>query len=564
MNWKKYRYIALSICMHFIHTYSAYTLSDFDFQLPDVTQSHSPEIINLATVDPDYFNIPVPDITHSNQYRFTPEEIILALQAVGAFKVLESPFYQRTNALNQRSLLDLPFTEPRPCKVERDRMFVAHIFYNHTLRSYFTGHSSDIKSYLDLKQQTLIGLIDNITTLPGFEEFFSSANFDFDLDRILNLFRNTTVNDRRAGLMLQFLGHYRNIHLRILYPFYYHERNFYLTDKEQKAIEHEFGATTKKEQKEFQERYLISDKLGFGDMRIELDFKLFKKVPSLRLGLFTTLPIAFSLKKGMMGTIFPKPSCQPFIDFSRLFDIVMVYNSSPEQQEQLEQEARCIIESFALGALDRLSANLLEPSLGNGGHFGIGAFLRTKTPLAMFLKWPWANKVSFNNRMSIEYQFSALRKRFFIKNPDLVGFRQRDFDDPDQAESNLLFLERELIDRAYPIALDTPIHKGFIFRTTSQFCWAHNNWGLIVGTDWWVQSTEHLGVPHTGPETLTRINRYKAKMPFAYQNKIMGSVVYTHYTPERDWHFSFIADKTMISAGIGKDYTLAISIETSF
>ncbi len=489
----------------------------------------------------------------SSLYRIPPETIITLLKDLGALQILQEPFYLFTNSINSRDIIDYPDFEPRPCKQDEDRMLVWHIFYNQTSHGYLTGHSTDMNKYLALEQDTLLEKLEN-----SLEKIIGLGfNNSFNVAETLALFAHTKVQERRAGFMFQSLTKWDRINLRIALPFYYRQRNFFLTNVERRAIEQQFGASTPEEQREFQDNHLISDTLGFGDTRLELDFKLFQSAPNVRLGVELTIPTAFAVKKGLKGTHFPKPSGQPTFDFDQLYDLIGNITDPTAQQEVLT-----ILREFSLCALDRLSANLLDTQLGNGNHFGIGALLRTKTPLALFLKWPWADKVCFNNRTSIQYLFPSTERRFYIKNPS--NFSVRNFDDAEQAINNLTFLEQELVDRIYPIALDTGIQNGLQFRATSQFCFSHCGWSFIVGTDWWVQGKERFSNPKGTPEQLQQINRRKAQTRFAYQNKIMGSIVYTLERPEHDWHFSIVGDATTINAGIGKDFTVAVSIETSF
>src|SRR5690606_31791093 len=122
-----------------------------------------------------------------------------------------------------------------------------------------------------------------------------------------------------------------------------------------------------------------------------------------------------------------KTSSVPTFNFETLFDL-----AEPDITEEKKAEAFNMIRNFALGALDRLSANLLDAQLGNGGHLGVGLFIRTattldQTPFALFFKGDWTKKVAFNGRGSFEYLIPAGEPRFFIAKINPKDFSKRNF-----------------------------------------------------------------------------------------------------------------------------------------
>ena len=78
------------------------------------------------------------------------------------------------------------------------------------------------------------------------------------------------------------------------------------SDVQNEAIEAEFGALDPQTENDFAENHLISDRFGFGDLRLYFDYPIFSDSGDLetRLGLFSTVPMAASIIKGLKGKVF--------------------------------------------------------------------------------------------------------------------------------------------------------------------------------------------------------------------------------------------------------------------
>ena len=136
-----------------------------------------------------------------------------------------------------------------------------------TTRSNFTKGSDRLDSWLALSQNSLIAklerAIDNANELsPGLE---------VDIAEIFALFENMTVEERQVGFMIHGMKRWRSVTLRIMAPLYYQESNFSLTKKEQDEVARVLGALEPEEEKRFRKAHFVSDKIGFGDTRLEVD-----------------------------------------------------------------------------------------------------------------------------------------------------------------------------------------------------------------------------------------------------------------------------------------------------
>ncbi len=475
------------------------------------------------------------------------DAVDILINTLHADKLLQEEIYKRTNPLQTRSLLDLPlFLEQRYIFPEV-WTFGAHLFYNHTDRSHFSRSSDSICSYLAVNEETLLDeigrLVEQIRILdPGFE---------INPVDVIPLFAPMTIQQRRFGLMFHGMRKFDSWQLRFLWPLYYLERNFFLTSEEQQLVEAQLG---KADDDEFAEQHLISDRIGFGDARIYVDFSAFEtKLTSSRVGIQATLPIAFALKKGLKGTDFRKGGPRFVFNFEELLDI-----------ENNRDKATQVLQDFALGALDQLSANLIESGLGNEGHFGLGLYMKSRTKLTPIIRRPWGQKVFLRSHTSLEYLFPKREKRFYVDKTTAKEF-ERDWSDVDEAEANLAFLGTKFVDKFYPFVFNTTVHPNFVFIWNSKLCYEGPKYGAFIGSDLWVTGPTKISNIRACPQEVKRklITR-TATLHFAYQSKVFGGFHITFNRPKRNWLLGFNFDATTMSSGIGSDYTLSINLEAHF
>jgi len=489
-----------------------------------------------------------------------PVDILaILIDQLNILNILKEDLYCRTYPLNYRSLLDLPFIRPYRWFKERNRKFGIQLFYNQTSRMFFTKKSDALYSYLAICNSNLLRKLSEIASQEIIKEQFP----DFNLDPIciFPLFRNMTVQDRRAGFMFSGAHSWRWLTFRAYIPLYYLERNFYLTTQERLRVEEVFGSQS---DTVFQDQHLISDKLGIGDTRLILAFHVMRRENcSLNCGLQATIPTAFAFKKGLKGSSFAQWRTIRHCRFSieRLWDLA-------------QQDAKIATEygaDFFLGALDTLSANLIDSELGNNQHPGIGFLMQTKNRLSLFFKRPWAHSVKFKNTISLEYLFPKTERRFFLvkTDPNELDANLYDADraehDPAYTRCWLTLIEETFTNKFYPVALDTLIQPGLLFQWTGNLFFDHGAWHFQLGTDWWVQtpaSLEAVDVPQNIGAPCIDLKR--ADPHYAFQSKVCGGIFYTLQRPTSEWNISLYGDYTFWSKGIGKDFMLALNFEVDF
>lgn len=507
------------------------------------------------------------------------KSILGLLEDIDAFRLLDQDFYLRTNPFIQRSLLDIPLWELHGCAEPTRWIVGVHLFWNHMDRSVFTCKSTNINSFLDLQLETLFTALDELR--PEIQKIFPQP---FLIEGVLNttqvrqlltLFENFTVQQRRIGFMLHAWRQWQAAEIRMLLPFYYLERNLFTRPAEQSAIDDQFGARDPDSTQRFAKDHAISDKIGFGDFRLEFDYAGYaSETFSVRVGGFITLPTAFSLRKRINGSDFLVNLDQPTFDLQALFDLIPINFDSITPE--IKQQAYDIVigdvcrgkNGFFLGAVDRLNAILLEAPMGNERNVGLGFLFRSRTGLHGLLEeYEWSKHISFNNRLSIEFLTPSTQQRFFIRRNKLSDFTVRDFnsEDPEVQEDNLQFIQRELVDKFYPYAVKTTVRPGVILRWTSRWCFSGEVWDLAIGSDVWIQTPEKFkSFSCVEPAVLARLDIANGRNSLAYQFKSMASFGLKIERPTYSMFVSVNAEGTSWAKNIGKDITASINVEANF
>ncbi|MCK5632767.1 hypothetical protein KAH94_03395 [bacterium] len=521
---------------------------DFDRFLDD------PEVTNF--LDENEFDFALKE--------FTPEDTLDLLKDINFIDIVQEDIFLRTQPLTKRNILDLPIARLNKSYEYDNVIMGAELFWNNTDRSFFSQKCDNIAAYLALTQDSLLQKLK--VPLEAFE-----GQFEFDPIENLLLFKNGTIQERRFGVLLHGRKPFWGFIFTWKIPLYWLESNYWFTNKEQEEIEKAFGKLEDKEQEQFQERYMISDKFGFGDLRLKLDYDIDTKSDyDVRLGGFITIPCAWALSKGLKGTHFTSSSRNPnqtlndIIGVSLNDILTMVLPDEDEGEVNQSEEAFLLLRDFTYGVLDNMSANLLDTPLGNGHHFGVGVHTETLLPLSIFFNGDWAEKVIYKGAINLEYLFPSSERRFFTEYNDERLFNMRDFDDESKAKENLDFLEQQLINKLMPFSYQTKVWPGIVFKWTGCFTYEAPRWGIHIGTDMWIKSKEKICDIESSCQIADRLKIEKARRLMGYQSKVLGSIFYKARRDDRNWIISLNGDYTWWKSGIGSDYTLSFNLEVDF
>lgn len=516
--------------------------SDFDFDNPAVEQ-----FIGTTTFNTPQSRAPIPIHT-----------LVPILEQLGFIDVLKEPLFTKTYPLNKRYILDLPtFTFPwHHCRCKE---FGAQIFFNSTDRMAFVKDCTNISSYLNIAGE---GFIEKLQIfLNNIPDVAADFNPELPIE-LLSLVENFTVQERNLGVMFDGEQKINDCRLRWFVPVYYNERNHFVNpDIEaelQRIARQFFGPGDCDAQWEFTRKYLIADRLGVGDFRLEFDFPVYdSNCFQARFGFMADAPVSFSFKRGLLGNEFCPACPKPTLNLEDVLD----------NQLALEDIAESDAVNYFLAALSNLSNMLLSTGLGNDGHAGIGVLLRTKTALSSWVSQPWAESITWQGRTSIEYLLPNRKLRPFTQKINLADFTNRDFEneDPIVANDNYQFLVKTLTDRLFPAYLYAHVWPGVVLRSTSRAVWENESWGAHVGTDLWIRTAETITSVEASGRVFNSLKLSAGERPLAYQSKMFGGVAKrVCLVSDRELTLSLNADTTYIGSGIGHDYTITFNIDFNF
>jgi len=486
-------------------------------------------------------------------------DLTILIDGLNILEILQEDLYRKTYPLNDRNILDAPFIRPYRWHIDWCSKLGVSLFYNQTGRMFFTKNCDNLSSYLSICNSNLLRKLSAITS----QEFIREAtgdNFNMCPLCIFPLFKNMTVQERKSGFMLWGSQAWNCWTFRAYVPLYYIERNFFMTDQERKRTEAILGESDP----QFQDQHLISDKFGFGDTRLICAYHAYRsECMDVNAGIQFTIPTAFAFKKGLKGSSFSQwkklRRCK--------FNLEELWCLAQEDTAAATEYAS----DFFLGALDTLSANLLDVPLGNDQHPGIGVFTQTRSRWSTFIHRPWADNVQYMGTLSLEYLLPRYETRFFSIKADNSQLQtnlydnERALDDDEYVDYWVNLIEDTFTNKLYPVALKTRIQPGIIFHWTSNFFIEHKNWRYQLGTDWYIQGSDSIEAINV-PQNIGagNIDIRKAKQSFIYQSKVCGGLFYSIVRPTHEWNISLFADYTYWTKGMGNDFTLVFNWEVNF
>ncbi len=461
---------------------------------------------------------------------------ILCVPPISLQDRLKQDLYRYTNGpFATRSLLDLPGFFLSTAPHDDEWQLNGWYFYNQTSEANYTKNGRNISDYLNL---------DNADLLGNIEEF----ELPIDVPHVIELIQVMRIQERRTGLMFGAYKSWGPWGMEAKAPVYYLERNFFFTPAEERVIkkallfdDDDSGSTSQKEL----ERHVVSDQVGLGDTRFSFGYRTIENDDFvLDVGGDVTLPTAFAFSKGLIGSNFPRNDRVPLLNLLQIF---CIGTAGPAGVAEVLE----IFKNFGEAAFDKLSANLLQTSLGNDGHFGLAPFFYNQMSVG--------SRFYLTTRGAIEYLLPKREKRFYILKKDQALFT---CDVPDNQKANkLAFLNLALIDTLVPRVFVTTIYPGFIVKLSSCLSgFFGKNWEFGLGGDIWWQSEEKFGKISANPLILPLLQKEKARRPSAYQVKVMGRVIYELPPRSFEWRLMLHTDYTVASAGIGQDFNIAIKM----
>ncbi len=478
-------------------------------------------------------------------------------------KLLQPSIYYYSFPPIRRDIIDEPMFQQFTERAVKKNTFTFKPFVTSTFKEYFYGTDTDINKYIDLNQQPAKNIFRQIADLDDVG-FLPEG---FDIDHFLNYFSTLFLQEKRAGFMFEYIKDTFNWSLSGRLPFYYAEHNLNMPMEQQEQIDKDpffqslADPTLSQKERDnlevqFARKHLISDKLGFGDTRINFEYILAnRRMLLFSLGVRVTLPTSFSIKKGLYGTHFSTDTPAPTINLYEDF-LAPGFNTPPDQDLALVKANGY---KFGTDVLNRLSTILLETSLGNFHHLGVGIFTHNKMI--------FSETLSLSTLNSFEIVLPGHENRFYIIETPDSAINAFDWADSSAATGNFLaknaFLTQELINKFFPVCYNTTVFPGFIIQCTSALRYLGRRLEVTAGTDLWWHSKEWLMHIEAPDYQLALIDKKTATKRFAYQSMLWASFEKRPH-PDSAWKFGLRGEVTANSFGVGEEWGATFIIQKQF
>jgi hypothetical protein len=458
---------------------------------------------------------------------------------------LAKNFFRRTNSLNKRPVETLPIFWLMPDKCANlNWNFRTHLFFNDNGYLHMSPKGYTLgTSYIQLN-----------------EEFFEDIDIQEFQDKLPSLFLMSPakIQERRLGFMFQTFKNWQKYSLEALFGLIYDERNYFFTPEEQAALTDQFAAenTSNGARNPTLIEHALSDKIGITDLQLKFRIPICDTTDTDRVyinaGPIVTVPTAFALKNGIFGSNFVGKSHRPTFNIKQLLDDAQAGNTTNAAQ---------IVIPVLVNSIDRLSEDVLQTPLGNGGHFGVGALIEPQ--------YIYSDSIRVPISAWFEYLVPAYEPRFYIQKKYPALFTDDALYWPGMSEAeagaSLAFLDEQAINTIYLERESVKVHPGFTgeFQIAPEF--KINSCIFTIGYDFWFKQREHLGKFQTAQKaTIAQLNRAYNKPFCAYQNKVFSKICYRAIKKTYDWTLDISGEKTLSSYGIGKGWSLAIAFEINY
>ena len=473
---------------------------------------------------------------------------------INAQKILQNPLYYRSNPPMRRNIIDNPIFQQFVEQGNPGQNFSFKPFMTQTFKEYFYDTRSNINYYIDMNQNEANNQLNDLLTVIDNVDFAG-----FNVSNVLGLFNTIYLEERRAGAMFEYVKSTDAWTLSGRIPFYYSEHNLNMPEEDQvKVQKNSFFSSSDFDEVAFAREHLISDQVGFGDLRINFEYLFIDThKQTFSAGIRGTIPTAFAVKKGLYGTNFNVEAPAP--NFDLYTDLLLPgLSTPPDQNIPLVQQN---VQTLGYAIMDRLATILVQTPLGNKQHLGIGVFTHNKMI--------FSEKLSLSGLFSAEMLLPANEQRFFIINTPLSAFNAFNWANTDaatgQLSAKLDFLNQQFINKFFPVRYKVSVFPGFIIQSTSALTYRGRRLEITGGTDlWWHTNERFLSID--APKEIKNqsiINKSTAKHGYGFQTMFWGSLE-KKFKPGSSWKFGLRVESTTNGFGVGKEWGACILIQKFF
>lgn len=433
---------------------------------------------------------------------------------------IQEPLWKSTMAPEGRDIL---YHIPYKIAAIEYGGFAGNIFFNMTNRMHasadslmakFEGESlENLQALVDLFLGDLIG-----------------EQYENDLSSLIPLMGEITIQERKFGALLQggFIKGPFTVQLHTSLQMA--ERNFYISKKRQREIEDAFSKYD--QGGSFNESELYRIRFGMGDTR-------------LKFGINTLNMTDFQNDVG--------------------FECIVPTSQLSHSQKVKADPGRILQDTSSNDALQKEMTNVLkgirdylvDPTLGNNGHFGFGCYMESKIDLFHRLMQIWMHA-------SYDAILPATEDRLFMYKqtitPEDLQNKVIEGDMPKLRKTLQQYIQQYVL----PTAFEAEVYPGGIFNFVLALSTDIKKMKFAVGYDYYSQQKEYLRKLYNTNTSLFDLRVEDTEADRIEQHKAFAEALYEKKYKRCDLGVGLGGDFAFLSHGIGDDWTVYFKIATSF
>ncbi len=416
----------------------------------------------------------------------------------------------------------------------------ARLFYNMTNRMHVSA-----SSFLDLESIDKF-FVEKILIPKILEEVDANAISSKEVFSLLPLFLGMTLQERRTGLLLQggFTRGPFNIQLHT--SLHLAARNFWLGKKDRAEAQKITDQLFPGQQMDDDEFYII--RMGFGDTR-------------LKFGLNTLNMTNFKTDVGLEVIM-------PTSLFTRSRSIATSVSLDVTNEETLTKTGGNILQ----GTRDLL----LEPKLGNGGHFGLGFFMESKIGIFNNIAEIWTRfsfDKLFNNdqyrlimsRVTSEFATrEKLRETLNNATVETPTVPKTGLEKSEHTDEMARRLGKFIPQFIFPGAYNVEIRPGGVFNAIFGVKIKTKKWEYAFGYDFYARQRERIEKLYNTSVDMTTLRIQDAETPTVEQHKFFSETTFIKKQRNSILRFGWGSDMTLHAHNIGYDWTVFFKVGASF
>lgn len=489
---------------------------------------------SVHAADDDDFVIDLPDNMEFGalapmELRVTPNLVAEALEKI------KDPLWQHTRAPAARDIL---YSLPYKITAVEYGGFAVKAFFNMTNRMQVTAKNL----FADAASLSAASSL-----LPT--DLISAQDFA----QLVPLFQKITLQERKAGLLLQAGASQGPFTFQVHTSLQLGERNFWLSKRDVEAIN---AAMKDNFSSGMSTNELMKIRTGPGDTRIKLGFN------TLNMTNFQNdIGVELILPTSQLRAHADEGPGLVTLDF-----------------DPADPAAAASAKENALRTLRGIRDYLLNPRLGNRGHFGVGCYIEQKFGLFHDTVQLWV-------RASYDIIFAGDEVRMYMFNKTITpaglhGLGE-DYRLADLAHDPLIpatvaafaVAKSALVDgntkyvRQYvlPSSFKSNIQPGGIANIVMAANFDINkHWRGALGYDFYLQRQEEVKRIYSPEVDISELNVKGAEFARAMQHKCFSEILYHNKTKRNDFGVGLGGDFTVAASGIGADWTTYIKCSVAF